>query len=124
MEDLMPRNQVALRRERIQQTVSTLRPGPQRRYPAKLRSRIADYFRERIKAGVAVSTVCSEVGVSHPTLLRILDEKSVPMRRVRVAQPKTTKAESRTALVVRGPAGLAIEGLDVEGVAALIRALS
>jgi transposase-like protein len=119
----MPRN-LATRRERIQQAVSALTAGAQRRYPTELRSRIADYSRERIKAGVALSRVCSELGVSHPTLVRILDETPAPMRRVRLAGPKARKAEPRAALVVKGPGGLVIEGLDVEGVATLVRALS
>ena len=123
MEDLMPRNILAARRDRIQQAVSALAAGALRRYPARLRSRIADYSHERIKAGAALSRVSSELGVSHPTLVRILDEKPAPMRRVRVARLEATKKEPRE-LVVRGPGGLVIEGLDVEGAAALVRALS
>ncbi len=120
----MPRNILAARRDRIQQAVSALAAGALRRYPARLRSRIADYSHERIKAGAALSRVSSELGVSHPTLVRILDEKPAPMRRVRVARrSKATKEEPRE-LVVRGPGGLVIEGLDVEGAAALVRALS
>ena len=120
----MPRNLVAARRDRIQQAVSALTAGAQRRYPAQLRSRIAEYSRDRIEAGVALSRVCSELGVSHPTLVRILDGRPAPMRRVRVARTKAAKIESRVALVVSGPGGLVIEGLDVDGVAALVRALS
>lgn len=119
----MPRNLTAVRRERIQQAVSALTTGAQRRYPRKLRSRIADYSRERINAGIALSRVSSELGVSQPTLVRILEEKPAPLRRVRVARGKVTK-EPTQALVVRGPGGIEIEGLDVEGAAALIRALS
>jgi hypothetical protein len=119
----MPRN-LAARRKRIQQAISELTVGAQRRYPAQLRSRIAAYSRERIKAGIPLTRVSSELGVSHPTLVRILEERPAPMRRVRVARPQATKAEPRAALVVRGPAGLVFEGLDVEGVAALVRVLS
>ena len=120
----MPRNPVTLRRKRIQESISALRDGAQRRYPARLRSRIAEYSRERVKAGVALSRVCSEIGVSHPTLARILDEKPAPMRRVRVARARARKAEPTQALVVKGPGGIVIEGLDVEGAAALVRAIS
>ncbi len=119
----MPRNHAG-RRNRIQQAVSALRAGAQRRYPVELRSRIADYSRGRVEAGVALTRVCSELGVSHPTLVRILDEKPAPMRRVRVARPRKAKPEPRSTLVVRGPGGLIVEGLDVEGVAALFQALS
>ena len=122
LEDLMPRNPVTLRRERIQQSVSALRGGAQRRYPARLRSRIAEYSRERIKAGVALSRVCSEIGVSQPTLVRILDEKPISLRRVRVSDSRIVAPKEP--LIVKGPGGIAIEGLDIEGAAALVRALS
>jgi hypothetical protein len=52
------------------------------------------------------------------------EEKAPKLRRVRVVRPKNAKPEGGTPLVVRGPAGILIEGLDVEGVAALVRALS
>ena len=122
----MPRNPVAAHRERLQQAVSALTSGGQRRYPEKLRARIAAYSRDRLKAGVGLTRVSSELGVSHPTLVRILDEKPAALRRVRVARPKAAKDEpaAADALVVRGPAGLVVEGLDVEGIAALVRALS
>ncbi len=122
----MPRNPVVARRERLQQAVSALTAGAQRRYPAKLRERIAEYSRDRLKAGVGLTRVSAELGVSHPTLVRILDEKLAPLRRVRVARPKAAKDEpaATEALVVRGPGGLVVEGLDVEGIAALVRALS
>ncbi len=112
------------RRMHIQQAVSTLRTGAQRRYPPELRSEIADYSRERVECGVALSRVGSEIGVSHPTLLRIVDEMPPRMRRVRVARPRATQLEPRVSIVVRGPAGLVIEGLEIEGVAALFQALS
>lgn len=120
----MRRNHLTARRKRIQQSISALNSGAQRRYPAEVRSMIADYSRERIKAGAALTRVGSEIGVSHPTLLRILEESQAPMRRVRVARPKAARAQSTGTLVVRGPGGLTIEGLDVEGVAALVTALS
>ena len=120
----MPRNHLAARRKQIQEAVSALGAGAQRRYPAQLRSRIADYGRARIEGGAALTRVSVEIGVSHPTLVRILDEKPARMRRVRVARPKATKAEPSAAVVVKGPGGLVIEGLDVGGLAALVRALS
>jgi hypothetical protein len=117
---------MAARRERLEQAVSALATGGQRRYPEKLRARIAEYSRARLKAGVGLTRVSSELGVSHPTLVRLLDEKPIAMRRIRIARPKATEGKSAAteALVVRGPAGLVIEGLDVEGVATLVRALS
>jgi hypothetical protein len=45
------------------------------------------------------------------------------MRRVRVARAAVSNERS-TALVVRGPHGIVVEGLGIEDVAVLFRALS
>jgi hypothetical protein len=39
---------------------------------------MAEYARERIEAGVALTKVCAEIGVGHPTLVRILEQAPVP----------------------------------------------
>jgi hypothetical protein len=117
------RNTIADRRTQLQQAISELTPGPQRRYPARLQTRIAEYGRERIAAGVAAAKVCAEIGVSQPTLVRILEQAPAPMHRVRVAEVKEETPTART-LTVRGPRGLVIEGLDIDDVAALVKALS
>ncbi len=121
----MPRNQLIARRERIRKSIAKLATGGQRRYPPRLRARIADYCRDRVQAGIPLTRACSELGVSHPTLVRMLEEAKVPrLRRVRLVARKPTEPDAATSPVVRGPGGIVIEGLDVEGVAALVRALS
>ena len=118
----MPMNLVA-RRERLRKAIAALMVGGRRRYPAALRSQIAAYCRERTAAGGSISRVSVELGVSHPTLVRLVAEQPAPMRRVRVI-PATVSLPEPPRLLVRGPAGLVVEGLDVEGVAALVRALA
>jgi hypothetical protein len=121
----MPRNPLIARRKRIRRSIAKLAGGGQRRYPQRLRGMIADYCRTRVDGGVPLTRVCSELGVGHPTLVRMLEEAKAPrLRRVRIAAPKPNEPEAGLAPVVRGPAGIVIEGLDVEGVAALVRALS
>jgi len=119
----MPRNLLANRREQIQQAISTLTIGNRRRYPARLRAKIADYSHGRIAEGASITRVCSELGVSHPTMVRILQEKPAQLRRVRVVNSNEAK-QQRGEVTVKGPGGLVIEGLDINGVAVLVRALS
>lgn len=121
----MPRNPLTQRRERLQQTIANLTGGVQRRYPPHLRAEIVDYGGDRIHAGVPLTRICAELGVSHPTLVRMLSEAKAPgLRPVRVVKQKPPLPDPRPALLVRGPAGITIDGLDVAGVAALVRALA
>jgi transposase-like protein len=121
----MPRSSPESRRDRIQTLVAALTPGCQRRYPARLRTQIADYAQARLQAGVARARVCQELGVSDPTLGRVLAEREEGSRfqPVRVVPPPQ-KAVPAAGVTVRGPGGLTIEGLDTAGLAALVRALS
>lgn len=121
----MPRNQLIARRERIRKSIAKLADGAQRRYPLRLRATIADYCRDRVQSGIPLTRVCSELGVGHPTLVRMLEEAKAPrLRRVRLAGPRPTEPEAGPVPVVRGPAGVVIEGLGIDGIAALVRALS
>jgi hypothetical protein len=113
------------RSQRLRVTVATLTPGGQRRYPPGLRSEIADYARARMRAGGVRRDVVAELGVSDPTLVRILSERETTpkLRPVRVVASRPARTEV-SPLVVRTVGGLQIEGLDVAGVAALVRALT
>ena len=122
-------------RNTIRQVASKLRRGPQRRYPTKLRREIASYARVRLAQGVARATVCEELGVSSPTVVRILSEaetrRSGAATREAVAgspaiRPVRVVAEAIDSrrLVVRGPGGVVVEGLDLAGVVSVLRGLS
>ncbi len=84
-----------------------------------------EYLRQRQREGAAVSTVARELGVKRHTLLAwaaapagvVSTPGFVPVRVVADgARPST--------IVVHGPGGLRIEGLDVAGVIALLRGLA
>lgn len=109
----------------IRRSVSALVSGPQRRYPPALLGRIEAYARARRAQGASNAQICREVGISAPTLVRLLTAEAGTLRRVRVAGD--TAAEGMPAsvsLTVRGPGGIVVEGLDVAGVAALVRELA
>jgi hypothetical protein len=112
-------------RQQIVMAVAKLRPGPQRRYPGALRAKIGQYAVGQRRAGVTAERVSKELGVSLPTLERIMAEtKAQPMfQQVRLVE--STQERGRTeSVVVRGPGGIVIEGLNIAQLAILIRGLS
>ncbi len=84
-----------------------------------------EYLRQRQREGAAVSTVARELGVKRHTLLAWAAGPTgaaampgfVPVRVV-------ADGARALPLVVYGPGGLRIEGLDVAGVIALLRGLA
>lgn len=109
----------------IRRSVSALISGPRRRYPPALLGRIEAYARTRCAQGVSKAQICREVGISSPTLVRLLSAEAGTLRRVRVAGDTVAEREPASAsLTVRGPGGIVVEGLDVAGVAALMRELA
>jgi transposase-like protein len=92
-----------------------------RRYPTELRRQLAQLVRAHPER--SVSSIAAEVGVAWKTL-----DSFVRTARVRGAMVPVQVVAERTPgeqlLRVRGPHGIVAEGLDVEGLATLIRALS
>ena len=111
-------------RERIRELVSNLKPGNQRRYGKELRSDIQRYLQRRKKTGASRVEISRELGVSAGTLAN-LDAENIKstLREVRVKRTnRNSKQEPK--ILVHGPNGILIEGLDLENVATLFRALS
>ena len=116
---------LAATREQLRTAISSLTAGNRRRYPPALRARIARYAQLRLDGGDTRASVCADLGVSDPTLTRILDEARPRLVPVDVVRPVTSAPEAQQrALVLRTPSGIVVEGLDVTGVAALLRALA
>jgi transposase-like protein len=94
------------------------------RYPESFREQAVAVAHERRSAGVPVARVARELGLRARTLSRWL--RRAPKRRVRrvtLARQTTSVAPSSPPLAVRAGA-LVIEGLDLAGVVALLRALA
>ena len=105
--------------QRIRAALAARPKGPGRRITPEVRHWIACYAHRRAAEGASRVGVAREVGVSDETLVRVLKaEPADELVPVRVA------LESSCSPTVRGPGGLTIEGLDIEGLAGLIRALS
>jgi transposase len=108
-------------REELQQELSKLSPrGRGRAYPKGLMGKVLSYTVARRRQGAKLVEVAAELGMKSYTLARWLGEKrpAASFERVEVVAPAPV-AERK--LVVHGPRGLRLEGLDVADVAELVR---
>jgi transposase-like protein len=97
--------------------------APTTTYPPELRILGLAHLKERRDAGASFREVAAELGVGNETLrnwIRPRRRRSSAVRPVSIA----SRAVLSAALVVHGPAGVRIEGLDVAAVAALLKELS
>lgn len=93
-------------------------------YPPELRALALGHVRKRRDEGAAFREIATELGVGKDTLrhwIRPRARRASKVRRVSIAAATPAAA---TSVVVHGPAGLRIEGLDVSTIAALLRELS
>lgn len=111
----------------IRRTIRSLsQHKPSRRYPAELRARIAAHARDELGKGTSLRSLGDALDMAPQTLERFIaehDDGAASFIPVRVSEPKVPGPRAST-VVVRGPRGVVVEGLNVEGVASLIRALS
>lgn len=89
-----------------------------RRYPPELRGELAAVVRAHPE--LSLSSLARRLDMAQQTLSRMVTSASVAFVPVRVVG----EPAGSTALRVHGPRGLVVEGLDVAGVAELLRALS
>jgi len=111
-------------REELRVELSKLGPrGRGRAYPKGLLEKLLSYTVARRRQGASIVEVAAEVGINFRTLARWLGvRKAARFERVDVvAAPVTTAASVAASIVVHGPCGLRIEGLDLAGVAELVR---
>ena len=102
------------------------RAGPRgagRRYPAAVRKMAAEYFRRRQAAGASVAAISRELGVKRYTLAAWVAPPRAPAP-PRFVPVSVIADVPGTRIVVHGPGGVRIEGLDVAGVVALLRSLA
>ena len=95
--------------------------APRLRYTPQMRAQAVTYARRRLTAGAGLQLIARELRVDRPTLKRWLGADDMPVPAFRTVQVE--EAPARPALVLHGPAGLRIEGLDIAGLAELLRRL-
>jgi hypothetical protein len=99
--------------------------GRREHYPTALRARALAYLRERRAHGATVAEVARELGISRGTL-GAWESAPEPATRMPTLRPVEVMAGLKTAspIVVRGARGIVIEGLDLDGIAALLAKVS
>lgn len=108
-------------RQQASRFVDAGRP-PRTRYPAKFREQVLVLARERRSQGLSLSRVAAELGLKAKTLsIWLRSPVRAAVRRVIVAPEVPVGREAGPVVVLAE--GLRIEGLTVEGVAHLLRAL-
>ncbi len=120
----MPRHSLDRELPILREAIENLGPSTQKRYPKELGQKIERYGRARLAAGASQTAICEELGIGSPTFKRLLvggNKESVPLKRVRI---DNRIGAATASLTVRGPNGVVIEGLDLNGVADLLRALA
>jgi hypothetical protein len=109
------------RRLELQRAIVALGPrGRGRPYPRDLLAKLIAYTAARREQGAKLLEIGNELGISWRSLSRWLAERAISgagFQPVRVAQPRPSH------VVVRGPHGIVIEGLDLEGIAELVQRL-
>jgi hypothetical protein len=111
-------------REELRVELSALGPrGRGRAYPKGLLEKLLSYTVARRRQGASIVEVASEVGINFRTLARWLGErKAASFGRVEVVATRRATATAATpTIIVHGPRGLRIEGLDLIAVAELVR---
>ena len=94
------------------------------RFPVNVRRDALVYARQRRAAGSTLNRIASDLGVATNTLQRWL--KLDPGKKFRRVSVRGTRPAgvTKASLVLHGPAGVRVEGLDPQSVAAILRALA
>jgi transposase-like protein len=96
------------------------------RYPVAFRAAALALARPRLGRGVAVARVARDLGVPTQCLGRWLraQPSAAPLRRVAVAPEPEAAPRPPAGLVLLTPQGHRVEGLDRDGLIAVLRALA
>lgn len=103
------------------------RAGPRgagRRYSPALRRMAMEYFRGRRAAGAGVAAISRELGVKRHTLVAWIAAPEAPATASRFVPVSIVADAAVSRIVVHGPGGVRVEGLDLVGVIALLRGLA
>lgn len=111
--------------ERIRRAVRSLESrGRGSRYPSELQAELVAYTRAQRESGVGLKEIGREVDVPWRTLARwsIAPRRARGQRAFRRVEVDAV-ASGPVSLSVSGPHGLRIDGLDLDGIAELLRRL-
>ena len=93
-------------------------------YPKSLTAQVVEYARAQRAAGVPIEKIGEELGLPWRTIRRWLSiVRSSDFRAVEIVERVAPTAPPRAAVVVLAPHGVRVEGLDLDGIAELLRRL-
>ncbi len=94
------------------------------RYPTTFRDAVVTLARTRLGRGQSLAHVARDVGISFPTLAAWLERPSRPgLRPVALRPERDPETAPRSSVVLVTPQGFRVEGLDVDALMAVLRAL-
>lgn len=106
-------------------TIAAAREDRGRGYPAALRVEVARHARARRADGEGVTLTARALGLPTATLTSwMVRHRDEPGPFQQVALVGMSSAPTPSGLVVHGPGGLRIEGLDLDQLVALLRRLA
>lgn len=97
------------------------RRGRGHRYPPELRTRVIAYAVAHHADGATVKEIGNDLGMDWRTVQRWIEGEHVPGFEQLIVHEGTPEGARR--LVVHGPGGVCIEGLDLDTVVELLRKL-
>lgn len=99
--------------------------GPSRRYPEDLKRRIVSWVTTRRAAGMSSTEVEEGLGIPWTSLSKWMRERPTRPSSPTPKLKPVTVVETRTSVrpILKTPGGFVVEGLDIEGMAVLLRRL-
>jgi transposase-like protein len=98
-----------------------------RRFDPELRQRIVAFAEQRRLDGASWAAIATELGACFETVRRWCGGGSIPatrqLRRVEVVPEPVVEVGARPAMAVVAPNGIRIEGVRIDDVVSLVRAL-
>jgi len=119
-----------IRAQRLKAEVEALVRGKKSPFPAALKRKLIEYARARRADGASFQVIGEEVGVVHRTMaLWATSVESAQTNLAAAERPRFRRVEVREVavvarLVVVHTSGTRVEGLDIAGVADLLRRLA
>lgn len=98
--------------------------GPRLRYTPQMREQALAYARFRHAAGVSIAQIAGELRLRTATLSAWMQAGPAAPAFCKVEVVSDPQTVEHRPLVVHGPSGLRIEGLDIAGLSELLRSLA
>ena len=103
----------------LSRAISQVGVGPGRRVPPELKAHVSSYAKGRRAQGTSYAAIGRELGLAEQTVQRWCAGTSRP-----AMVPVEVVAEGRSGIALVAPSGYRVEGLSLDELVSLLRALS